>query len=363
MKKLSVGLIGLGNVSEVHLEAYKQVKQIEVIAGAEINKGRLDYMVKKWGFKGYLDYEEMLEQEDLDIACVLVPARDHREITEKIAKSKINVFCEKPIAIKIEDAKNMIDICKFEGVKLCYGASYRWLPACIKAKKLIQQNKLGKIDLLMETSIGGGGLENFQDAGEHHYPIGGPGGGMMGLVDHGIHLIDMFIWLMDSDAEYVIGRGNISGQTPLTEFLTILFENGAIGQLVYNEATYSSNLPYEGIFSWGGSWDFKGNLSLKGKWEAHPGNIRIHGEKGALRIFYYANKLFFFSDNKQQPIRVKNRPMPGNFAMQMESFANAVIYNKAPEVTGLDGLKALKILHAAYESYQTKKMVKVKIDI
>ena len=78
MKKLSVGLIGLGNVSEVHLEAYKQVKQIEVIAGAEINKGRLDYMVKKWGFKGYLDYEEMLEQEDLDIACVLVPARDHQ---------------------------------------------------------------------------------------------------------------------------------------------------------------------------------------------------------------------------------------------------------------------------------------------
>ncbi len=49
--------------------------------------------------------------------------------------------------------------------------------------------------------------------------------------------------------------------------------------------------------------------------------------------------------------------------MQMEFFANSVLYNKAPEVTGLDGLKVLKILHVAYESYQTKKMVKVKIDI
>jgi predicted dehydrogenase len=55
--------------------------------------------------------------------------------------------------------------------------------------------------------------------------------------------------------------------------------------------------------------------------------------------------------------------MPGNFAMQMESFANSVLYNKVPEVTGLEGLKALKVLHAAYESYRTKKMIKVKIDI
>jgi len=55
--------------------------------------------------------------------------------------------------------------------------------------------------------------------------------------------------------------------------------------------------------------------------------------------------------------------MPGNFAMQMESFANSLLHNKAPEVTGLDGLNALKVLHAAYESYQTKKLVKVKIDI
>lgn len=360
MKKLKIGLIGLGNVSEVHLEAYKDVKQIEVIAGAEIEKDRLSQMVKKWNFKGYLDYEDMLEKEDLDIACVLVPARLHREITESVAKLKTNIFCEKPLAITLEDANAMIDVCKSEGVKLCYGASYRWLPACMKAKTLISDGILGKIQLLMETSIGGGGIGNFKDAGEHHYPRGGPGGGMMGLVDHGIHLIDAFIWLMNSEVEYVIGRGNTSGRTPHTEFLTMIFENNAVGQLVYNEATFSSDLPYEGIFSWGGSWDLEGNLSLEGRWETHPGNIRIHGEKGALRVFYYANKLYLFSDNKRQPINVIDRPMPGNFAMQMESFANAVMNNEEPEVSGLDGLNALKVLHAAYESFETKKLVKIK---
>ena len=359
MKTLNVGLIGLGNVSEVHLEAYKQVKQIKVIAGADLNKERLEYMVKKWGFTGYQNYEKMLEKESLDIVCVLVPARAHYEITEKVAKSKIHVFCEKPLAINIEDANKMIEVCNKERVKLCYGASYRWLPACMKAKELIQNNKLGKIHLLLETSIGGGGIKNFRDAGEHHYPKDGPGGGMMGLVDHGIHLIDTFIWLMDSKVEYVIGRGNFSGQAPSTEFLTMFFENGALGQLIYNEATFYSDLPYEGIFSWGGSWDIEGNLSLQGKWEKNPGNFRIHGEKGALRVFHYANKLFLFTNDEPQPIKVMDRPMPGNFAMQMQSFANAVINDLPPAVSGLDGLNALKILNAAYESSRTKKMIKI----
>ena len=65
MRKLKVGLIGLGNVSEVHLEAYKHVNQIEVIAGAEIEKDRLTPMVKKWNFKGYIDYKEMLDRKSV----------------------------------------------------------------------------------------------------------------------------------------------------------------------------------------------------------------------------------------------------------------------------------------------------------
>jgi len=103
-----------------------------------------------------------------------------------------------------------------------------------------------------------------------------------------------------------------------------------------------------------------GNLSLEGRWEAHPGNIRVHGKKGALRIFYYANKLYLISDNKNQPINVIDRPMPGNFGMQIESFANAILNDMAPECTGLDGLNALKVLHAAYKSFETKKLVKIK---
>jgi predicted dehydrogenase len=359
MKKLRVGLIGLGQISEIHLEAYRDLKQIEIVAAAELREKRLSAMTEKWGFKGYSDYNVMLEKEDLDIICILVPARAHREIVEAVAKQKVNILCEKPLALTVEDAIAMDKTCRREKVKLCYGSSYRWLDPCKKAKKLIEEGILGKINLLFEMYVGGKGFENFQDLGDHHYPIGSPGGGGMGLMDHGIHLIDIFMWLIDNDVEYVMGRGNFSGKPPHTEFLTLIFKNEAIGQLLYNEATFSSDLPYEGMFSWGGSWDIGGDFRLEGSWVNHPGNIRIHGEKGALRVYYYANKLFFFSEGIRKPIKVEDNPIPSNFTRQMESFVNHILEDTHPEVTALDGIKALKVLEAAYKSFETKKFVKI----
>lgn len=360
MEKLRVGLIGLGGVAEAHLEGYKQVDMIEVVSGAEINPERLDNMVNKWGMKGYTNYEEMLAKEQLDIACVLTPAANHREVTEKVAEAGVHVLCEKPLAVTLDDAEAMIDKCKKESVELCYGSTWRFLAACRKAKEIIESGRLGRIMLMMEIYVGGKGFDNFRDAGPHHYPTGRPGGGGMGLVDHGIHLIDMFMWLTGSPIQSVFGRGNYSGNPPKTEYLTMNLQNGAVGQLVYNEATIPCEMPYEGIFSWGGSWDINYNLTLGGGWDRQPQNIRVYGTEGALRIFHYANQVFFFGQDKQEQIRVLDRPMPGNFAMQMESFASAIKEGKPPEVTGQDGLRALQVVLATYESFETQSIVKIK---
>jgi UDP-N-acetylglucosamine 3-dehydrogenase len=359
MKKLRVGLIGLGGVAEMHLMGYKEAEQIDVVAGAELVKDRLNQMVQKWGFKGYSDYEEMLKKEDLDVACVLTPARYHREITEKVAEHGVNILCEKPMALTLEEAKSMITKCKKEGVKLCYGSTYRFLPACRKAKETIAQGALGDLFLVMEIQVGGQGLKGFRPLGFHHYPEGGPGGGGMGLIDHGIHLVDIFRWYTGSEVESVYGRGNISGQAPSTEYLTVVFKNKVVGQLLYNEATFESDMPCEGIFSWGMGWGVTGEIIQGSSWEPHPGNIRVYGTDGTLRIFFYANKLFFFGKGRQQEIRVLDKPCPGNFGMQIDSFANRLLRDEDPEVTGADGLKALQVILAAYESYKTKRAISI----
>ncbi len=360
MKKFRVGLIGLGEVAEIHLEAYKNIERIEVVAGAELRKDRLNRIVKKWKIEGYTNYIEMLSKERLDIACVLTPARAHREVTEKVADYGVHVLCEKPLAVTLFDATAMIEACKKKKVKLCYGASYRYLPACRKAKEIIDRGRLGDLSVLMECYIGGRGIKHWKDLGPGHYPEGRPGGGGMGLMDHGIHLVDLFLWYTGSEVGYVAGRGNYSGQDPKTEFLTMFFKSGSLRQLVYNEATFSSDMPAEGLFSWGMSWDIHGNILPGGIWDPHPGTIRVHGEEGALRIFPYANKLFFFTEGRKEQIDVKGPAMPSNFAFQMESLVERIVQQEEPEVTGRDGWIALAVVLAGYKSFETKKMVPLK---
>jgi len=357
MRRLRVGVIGLGDVADVHLEAYRDLDGIEVVAGTELRGERLEEITRKWGIKGYRDYEAMLDKEKLDIACVLTPATSHAKITQDVAKHGVNVLCEKPLAITLNDAAAMIETCRNEGVRLFYGSSYRFLPAVAKAKELIDHGRLGKVTLLLEVLVGGRGRRQYRDLGPHHYPTGGPGGGGMGLVDHGIHLMDIFPWLMGSDVESVVGMGNISGSAPEPEFLTMTLENGTMGQLVYSDATFESDMPQEGMFSWGWSWDVHGELIPGGGWAEHPASMRIHGEEGALRIFYYANKLFFFAEDTREQIHVTDLPMPSNFALQMQSFAHSIQRGEEPEVTGEDGMKALRVLLAAYESWETRRIV------
>jgi len=359
VKRLRVGLIGLGQVAEVHLQGYEGVSQIEVVAGAEPRADRLTQMTAQWGLRGYTDCREMLEKEKLDIACVLTPVPLHRQITEQVGEHGVHVLCEKPMALTVSDAKAMIDKCRQAGIKLYYGSSYRHLCACRKAKEIIDSGALGDLFLLTETCVGGRGLDHWKGLSEHHYPKGGPGGGGLGLMDHGIHLADVFRWLTGSEVESVCGRGNISGDAPKAELLAMHFRSGAIGQLIYCDATYSSDLPYEGMFSWGLTYDPSGELSPRPHWEPEPGSIRVHGTKGALRIFHYANKLFFFGEGRQEQVRVQDRPHPGNFSLQMESFADSILRGEEPEVTGNDGLRALEIILAGYESFEKRKSVQI----
>jgi predicted dehydrogenase len=353
-RRLRVGLVGLGNVAILHLEAYRVLSEIEIVAGADLREDRLKQVAAAYGFAPYLDFEEMFACERLDIACILTPARNHRVATESAARHHVHVLCEKPMAVKLEDAQAMVAACDACGVKFFYGASYRFLPTLIKARELIQAGEIGEVQLLVEEMIGGCGPERYQDLGPRHYDVGGPGGPGFGLVDHGVHLVDAFGWLMNSDVVSVFGRGAVSGGSPVTEYLIMNFENGALGNLIYNSSTHSSDMPSEGIFSWSPEWtewDVVGEKRMKGgRWTDHPTSIRVHGTRGALRIYYYANQLFFLTEKGREQVRVPHHPMPEHFASQMQSFAESVLSGNAPVTTGYDGIKALRVILGAYES-------------
>ena len=76
----------------------------------------------------------------------------------------------------------------------------------------------------------------------------------MGLMDHGIHLIDVFSWFAGSAPVHAVSNVQVAGSPAQTEFLAISFACRASGYLLYNAATYSAGLPNEGMFIGGESW-------------------------------------------------------------------------------------------------------------
>ena len=82
-------------------------------------------------------------------------------------------------------------------------------------------------------------------------------------------------------------------------------------------------------------------------------------EKGALKVYPYAEQLVFFTKDTVKPVRLEQRPMPGNFTLQMESFVDSILKDREPAVTGKDGMKALKIILAAYKSAEKQQLIKL----
>lgn len=347
MPPARIGFIGLGAVAQVHAQAYSTCPDLEVVAVHDADPARLDAFATEHGAKAYSNLGEMLDSASLDVACVLTPARTHESVVLACAKAGVDVLCEKPLALAVDACDRMISACEQAGITLGYGASYRYLPAITRAKAMIEAGDIGDILVMRESVVGGAGPTSRATMSPAHYPAGGPGGSGMGLIDHGVHLIDLFSWLSGAEVTRVVGRGNRAEAPQLPEYLLLEFEGGAIGELVYEDGTFPTELPTEGIFSRGHGWD-PGGPTLPGKWQAHPGSIHVHGTRGALRIFHYANALFLRDATGLRQIHVPEDGAPIQFALQMRAFLTALRERKPAPVPPEAGREACRLVMSVY---------------
>jgi len=345
MTDLRVGLIGLGTVGRIHAEAYRGLRGARLVAVADSNAAALSALERSAPVETYADARAMLEQARLDVVCIATPAASHEALTTLAAERGVQVLVEKPIALTPESAGRMIAVCATAGVRLFYGSTYRFLPAVRRARALVQAGAIGEIVLLREQALGG--RPETQPMSEHHYPVGGPGGFPMGLVDHGIHLIDVFAWITGARVLGGHGRGNRTGQPMRTEFLQLDYDNGAIGELVYNECTFPTELPNEGLFSLGDGWDVDGYVKAGG-WIKHPSSFHLYGTKGSLRVFHYANLLYHCSAEGVRQLPLEGAPAPDHFRAQMQCLVDDIAAGRPAATPGEVGLATLQTLLLAY---------------
>lgn len=350
-QSLDVALIGLGAIAEPHLAAYQTLAKVRVCAAVEPREARCAEVSARYGLRAFSTCEELLEKSRPQVACVLTPPATHRRLTELCASSGVHVLCEKPMAVTLEDAAMMSHACERAGVQFFYGSSYRYLAALTTAKELIRAGAIGKVRLIVEHAIGGAGAAKYQPLSPAHYPEGGPGGGGWGLVDHGIHMLDIFPWLCDSYVSAVIGRGDRTGSEPRPEFAMLTLGSGASCFLLYDGSTWPAELPPEGVFSATPRWaDGRGWVGEGGYWDTAPGTIRIYGTEGSLRLFHYANKLYLSEGGRQREVPLAGAPAPAHFGRQLQHFWHSLAADLPPPISAADGIRALQALLAVYHS-------------
>ena len=171
MNNYRIAIIGLGGMGGSHAQAVGVETNCKLIAGAEINPERAKAWSERFGVKAiYDDYEKMLDEEQPDIVIVPTQAPMHYPPTIAAAQRGIHVFCEKPIALNLIQADEMVETCDQHHVKFAINHIKRASPYNRHVLSLIEKGEIGDVVLMKATDKGGRKVGNsLMEMGTHLY--------------------------------------------------------------------------------------------------------------------------------------------------------------------------------------------------
>jgi predicted dehydrogenase len=258
--KLKFGIIGCGWIGfDKHFPSLAKQPDAEIAACCDIVKEKAQKAAKEYGAPGakvYTNYKEMLKDESIDVVHVATPNMTHREITIASLKAGKHVLCEKPLAVREEDAKAMLEAAKTSGKKLTVGFNWRYRPACLYLRDLAQKGYFGDIYFAKAHALRRRGVPTWGS----YLSKKENGGGA--LADGGPHSIDLTLWVMDNYKPVKVSanmyrklydqtEGNMWGAWDPKKFTVedaafgfITMENGAT---IIVECSWSLNMTEPGV--------------------------------------------------------------------------------------------------------------------
>jgi len=152
-KKINVGMVGYKFMGKAHSHAYRDAPMFFKMKAVPVMKvicGRTEAEVaeaaKTYGWESYeTSWEKLIARDDVDLVDISTPVNLHKDIAIAAAKAGKHILCEKPMAMSLDEAKEMLEAVEKAGVKHMIGFNYRRVPAIILAKRLIDEGALGKI--------------------------------------------------------------------------------------------------------------------------------------------------------------------------------------------------------------------------
>jgi len=332
-----IGLIGCGMMGKVHSSAYNLLNkdgfEVKYVSDEITDKARHCSEVLK-GVQ-IATFEDILKDEDITMVDIFTPTYKHKEMTIAAAKKGKHVFCEKPIALKIEDAQEMIKSCEDNSVKLGVGHVTRYFPEYVKNLEIVKAGEIGKPVM---ARLYRGGVFPAHGVNNWFNEVGLSGGA---IVDLSIHDLD-YTRQIFGEVESVEARSvKLSAKQCPDNFdhtlILLRFKGGAI---VHVEGSWAQPTPIPTGFRTA---------------------FEINGTKGMLNYDSEKSATFkMYTSNEAQPYLAANVTNVDPYALEIKDFIDALNAGKEIAMDGTQGLETLKIALAANLSATEERTVYMK---
>src|SRR5690625_4000268 len=153
MDSINVGMVGYKFMGKAHSNAYRALPmffpdrikpQMKVICGR--NAAAVSDAATQFGWEEYTtSWKQLISRDYIDLIDINAPSNVHKEIAIAAAEAGKHLYCEKPLALTLKDSREMLEAAKKAGVKHMVGFNYRYAPAVMLAKKLVEDGRLGEI--------------------------------------------------------------------------------------------------------------------------------------------------------------------------------------------------------------------------
>jgi myo-inositol 2-dehydrogenase / D-chiro-inositol 1-dehydrogenase len=343
MEKTKVAILGCGFIANIHMESYaKFVPDSEVVAvyGRHIEKAK-DF-AKTHKIKSYYsDLDQLLAESNCDVVDICIPNYAHYDACMKAAKAGKHVIVEKPIALTLEQADEMIAECKKVGKLLMYAEELCFAPKYERVRMLAENNAFGKLYMIKQAE---------KHSGPHSrwfYEKDLAGGGVM--MDMGCHALAWFRWILG---------GNPKVKSVYASMATVMHDTECDDNTV-------TMVEFEG-----------GVLAVaEDSWAKQGGMddcIEVYGDKGvSYADLFRGNSALTYSldgydyamekagSSKGWTFTVYEEAFNQGYPQELQHFIECVREGLTPKVTGEDGRAVLEMIYAAYESAKTGKKVEL----
>ncbi|MCG2716296.1 MAG: Gfo/Idh/MocA family oxidoreductase [Candidatus Marinimicrobia bacterium] len=340
----NIALVGCGRISGKHLESISQLRNdLKLVAVCDIVKERAKVAGEKYGVDWYTDYQKMLERDDIAVVSICTPSGLHPEHGIAAARHGIHVVSEKPMAITLEGADQLIRTCDQEKVQLFVVKQNRLNTTMQLLKRAVDKNRFGKI-YMVQSNVFWQRPQGYYDMAKWRGTWEFDGGSFMNQASHYVDAVQWLIGPVESVmAETATMARHI--ETEDTGSAILKFRNGVIGTINVTMLTYPKN--------------FEGSITILGE----KGTVKV----GGVAVNHIDIWEFEEYDDDDRLIEESNYNPPNIYGLgHLPYYQNVIAALKGEteaDTDGRSGRKSLELIIAIYKSAQTGKKVALPIKL